>query len=672
MKKIKLWILTVIMISSCLTQAQNHLSQEDAFLYFLKIYDYKLADNSPAYGGINWYNVFLRKFRANELQYVKNDEFKQREFNNRTNKEVKSRLAQLSLNKVHSLTVKASLGNYDFNKKAFPLILNIDKIPSLVSNAENLYVEIFDIVNFNDMELYLPVNQSSAESFLNNRKSLNGGVDRTVVAELNFNFTKIKVNRKGSNNFHRNKVVVYMHKIDVYADNNSQRALGTIKPARIWDNTVIPIKNNNGSQKIYYDRFWQLNKVTDSKKSPYYSVVQFKDGKHINPIKTYYNNSNKIFSEINWNTIGTDNWRFAKGVSTWFWENGSVKEKGYYNEQGRKEGFFEEYWENGQLKSKLNYTNGKKNGCFEKYKENGECDFRYGSWAFDSYNNDEQKYSDPNCTCKNSKPKGQKTTSTKNSNKTSTTSKKSTTSNQIFSSFVKGIPHLEHSVISATIIPPTISNTYLDKDFEQLKSQLKKQPKLFERLNDNPISKRENFSTLKIEIKSLGLLKGSSGGYTCNIDFTFNIRDYYDNGLKLRDKYSKSGSVSSGIISLGVSKEQAIDKASQKLADKINRFLFETFPMQLKVFRLIKDSKGNVSSVSVINSNNISSDNLDYYIYDSSEVKSFQNKLMLGEPIGKLSYDKKSGDELILEVKKSKLKKELAEMNTKNLIVLAK
>jgi len=672
MKKIKFWILTILMISTCLTQAQNHLSEEDAFLYYLKIYDYKLADNSPAYGGINWFNVFLRKFRAEELKFIQNDEFKKKEFGDRTNKEINSRLTSLSLNKVHSLAVKASLGNYDFNKKAFPLILDIDKFPSLVSNAQNLYVKIFDIVNLNDMNLYLPVNQSSAESFLNDRKSSNGNIDRTVVANLHFNFTEIKVNRNGANNFNRDKVVVYAHKIDVYNDNNSQKALGTIKPTISWDNTVIPIRNNNGSQKIYYNSIWELDKVKDSLTSPFYSVIQYKEGKLVNPVKTYYNKSNKILSEINCSSIETGNWRFTKGESTWFWENGNVKEKGYFNESGYKEGFYQEYWRNGQLKSKLNYINGKANGCFEKFKENGECDFNYGSRSFESFNNDIKKFSDPNCICNKNTAKEQKNSNNQELNSTSSTSKTIATTNHIFSSTLKGIPYLDYSVISAAIFPPINSNSFLFEDFEFLKSQMVKQPKLFERLNDNLTSGKENISNLKIEIKTIELLKGNSGGYTCNIDFTLNIQDFYENGSKLRDTYNKSGSVSSGLLSLGVTKEQAIEKVAQKLADKINSFLFETYPMKLEILQLMKDTEENISSISVINFKNISSNNLNFYIYDSSEVKSFQNRLMLGEPIGKLSFDKKSGNEIILEVKNSKLKKELAKISPTNLIVLAK
>ena len=177
LKNIIFALLAMLFVSSLF--AQQRLNKKDAFIYFMKIYDYKMKD---------WYNPYVKSFHASELAHVNNDEFKRRAFVERTNAEMRNKLKSLSFETTYTLNVKADLGKYNFSDGSFPLVLKVEDIPSvaIVKNVRSLFVQIDQFVNADDLELKLPVNQTSAQSFINSRKKSNGYVDRSVKSYPSF------------------------------------------------------------------------------------------------------------------------------------------------------------------------------------------------------------------------------------------------------------------------------------------------------------------------------------------------------------------------------------------------------------------------------------------------------------------------------------------------------
>ena len=61
------------------------------------------------------------------------------------------------------------------------------------------------------------------------------------------------------------------------------------------------------------------------------------------------------------------------------YDDGTIQDKGQYDQDGKKHGEWLHYYPSGELKSKENYTNGIGNGIFTRYYEGGQVKGKYNS-----------------------------------------------------------------------------------------------------------------------------------------------------------------------------------------------------------------------------------------------------------------------------------------------------
>lgn len=403
MKKILLFLLLISFSTSLLSQ--NTLNPEDAFIYFMKANGHKKSDNSKNSLYRNkgtWFDIYARTFMKYQLQQAQNDEFKRQKYTKEINNRIDNKLRNLSFSEVYTYNLNGYFGSYDFNNKAFPISYGLKDF-NLVSDAQGLFVGINSIVNKDELNEYIKIEAAKAESIVNSRKTSNGKVNRKVYLKVFFNVTKRKPNDKGSNGYKNTDLHIYVHKIDVYLDQYQNKLLGTIKPANDWEDKVSGIATLDGQVKL--------------KNGQFMTVVNYKNGKIVNPVKSYYANGQV-------RTIGTynylnapDDYQIKNGTQvSWYYANGNLEQTAYFNDKNKWNGELVRYYESGKVKEIIEYKNGYKNGCYKEYFEDGRCKFKYGyqrqSQLFNAYKND--KFDSSNTSCKCTPPK----TSSSNVNRT--------------------------------------------------------------------------------------------------------------------------------------------------------------------------------------------------------------------------------------------------------------
>ncbi|MCI5050858.1 MAG: DUF4852 domain-containing protein [Candidatus Pacebacteria bacterium] len=396
MKRILLLLLLISLSAS--VQSQNTLGKEDAFLYFMKANSHKKGDKTNGgFGNVKrftWFDVYIRTFMKYEFNQSINDEFKKQAFVQKANTQMDSRLRNISFDKTYTNTIKGWLGQYDFSKKGFPVKVQIENFKDVVKDAEDLFIGFNSIVNKDELPEFINIDSNKAQSIINSRKQANGKIDRTVYLKILYNVTKRKPKDKGSNGYKNTDLHIYVHKVDVYLDQYQNKLLGTIKPAIDWEDKINGIATLDGQVKL--------------KNGEFTTVVNYENGKIVNPVKSYYANGQV-------RTIGTynylnapDDYQIKDGTQvSWYYANGNLEQTAYFNDKNKWNGELVRYYKSGKVKEIIEYKNGYKNGCYKEYFEDGRCKFKYGyqrqSQLFNAYKND--KFDSSNTSCKCTPPK---------------------------------------------------------------------------------------------------------------------------------------------------------------------------------------------------------------------------------------------------------------------------
>ena len=86
-------ISALAMIFIC-AKGQEPITDEEAFLYFLKVYDFKAEDKSgnAEQNNPTWIEIYLKTFNANNYKLAKNDEFKRHSLIESTSKNLNDRI----------------------------------------------------------------------------------------------------------------------------------------------------------------------------------------------------------------------------------------------------------------------------------------------------------------------------------------------------------------------------------------------------------------------------------------------------------------------------------------------------------------------------------------------------------------------------------------------------
>lgn len=241
--------------------------------------------------------------------------------------------------------------------------------------------------------------------------------------------------------------------------------------------------------------------------------------------------------------------------------------------------------------------------------------------------------------------------------------------NILLTGLIKHTPKKNNFGLSILLKPPSTESSYNKNDYEKLKTEIKQEKILYNRLSASVDNNIKNFKNLEININSLDFLKGSSDGYTCNINYSFILKKQSDLNQVL---IKESGNISSGLFSYGVSKTQSISKVSNKLSNKINDFLYKNFPISLSVLELKKDNKGNIQEISTENFHDAYLLNRKYYVYHFKDIKILNDKTLLGEPLGELLLKKIDKKITTFEIKKNRVKKILSKFDDQDIIIIIK
>ncbi len=116
-----------------------------------------------------------------------------------------------------------------------------------------------------------------------------------------------------------------------------------------------------------------FKRVTNKSEAEYYRVITYdENGRPVGKVKDYY-----ITGEIQWEgkisyvDKNDDSKDIYEGLSTAYYKNGQIEEKGTYVD-GKPHGEVVAYYKNGQIEEKGNYVDGKRNGDVVGYYKNGQ------------------------------------------------------------------------------------------------------------------------------------------------------------------------------------------------------------------------------------------------------------------------------------------------------------
>lgn len=419
-------ILIFAFLLSLSSYSQSQLSQEDAFIYFMKANGHKKGDNtqnrSRGFGNYKWFDIYVQSFMQYEYKTARNNEFKMQKFTNDANKRIDQKLNTLSFSKEYTLYTTASLGKYDFNKNAFPINFDIGNIKDIARDLEGLFIGIGSIINKDDINFSVEMSADKAESLMSALQQSNGVTNRKLNLVMTYNVTKVKPHDKGSNGYENTDLNIYVSSIKVTTDGGARNQIAHIRPKE-WEDRIKGIQNLNGLS-TFQDGRWTFK-------------VEYKNGKPVNPVKKYYKNGNlRMVANYEYFNNPSDYKIIDYSTISWYFDNGAVEVTAMYKDNKfHKERV--EYYPSGNIKNIAYYTNGKKNGCFKTYNEDGTCKYpnigyRSGKF-FPFYKMGEVDYSNRSCNCDS--PKAQFSPNSVNSNITNEetiTSKPTTAIAEVF------------------------------------------------------------------------------------------------------------------------------------------------------------------------------------------------------------------------------------------------
>ncbi len=241
--KTKPSILIIIFFILCNLYSYNvqsqKISKEQAFFYFAKIYNYSVTTPVKSGGGYSQCGDDLLTHYAyifDNFNYMqsRNDEFKKHEYTKSITAKFNTGIASVNFEKKFTVSCQGSFGEYSFENSSFPIKFTeneyriVYRIPFYKDDCfmEINVGEIKNISNFNWVLAY-PVDK--ARNFIANRKYSDGQINRTIYFKLTYsivNQTSFSANYM--TNLNGSNIIINLHSIDVYNDENLTDKLGTI------------------------------------------------------------------------------------------------------------------------------------------------------------------------------------------------------------------------------------------------------------------------------------------------------------------------------------------------------------------------------------------------------------------------------------------------------------
>ena len=392
----------------CYNVKSQTISKEQAFFYFVKIYNYSVTTPVKSGGGYSQCGDDLFTHYAyifdnyNYLQ-SRNDEFKKHEFINSTTAKFKAALANVNFERKFTVSCQGSFGEYSFENSSFPIKFTENeyrigyRIPFYKDDCF-MEINVGEICNLAEFKWNLAYPMDKAQSFISRRKYSNGQINRTIYFKLTYsivNQTSFSANY--ATNLNGSNIIIYLYSIDIFGDQNLTEKLGTLLPTMDYEDKIHGIKNKNGAETIYYKDGYNGVWLPCSKdEAKYYRIINYVGGKINGTVKDYFI-SGALQME------GTYPGYYAKdglgnGLFTWYYENGQKSVEVNYTD-GKPNGQYNAWYSNGAKKEEVNYLDGKKNGCDYIWDESGNAKFAQGySWKFfDFYNNGEKVLYNRDC-----------------------------------------------------------------------------------------------------------------------------------------------------------------------------------------------------------------------------------------------------------------------------------
>lgn len=357
--------------TNCLAQ-QNSLDDKNVFLFYVKVNHYENDEDL--------FSKYLRIFKTSEYNLYRNDEFNYSKFYKSQKNEYLNTLNEMNFTTKFIKKREAELGAYDFQKESFPLGTShwglFGELYEMNPLPWNLTIIGASVFNSSYIDLELKLNEEKANNFIQKRKSSNGSINRKVTLQTEYSI--MNKNNAPDVEFGMHQMVflvVYIHKISIY---DGLTLLETITPNEDYYDKVNGSKIKDGILKIFYNDKWNELLNSDGSGASYYRIINYKNGKVINPVIDYFISGEKQMVGNYSDYIDPRN-----GLFTWFYKNGQKSSEATYI-NGKLNGKYTEWYSNGEKKEEVNYVDNRKDGCDYVWDEAGKplINSDLGGWTY--------------------------------------------------------------------------------------------------------------------------------------------------------------------------------------------------------------------------------------------------------------------------------------------------
>ena len=259
--KTKPAILVIMFFTFCNFYCNNVTSQtitnEEAFFYFVKIYNYSVTTPVNSGGGYSQCGNDLLTHYAyvfDNFNYLqsRNDEFKKHEYTNSITAKFNAELAKVNFERKFSVSCQGSLGEYSFENSSFPINFTEKQYKigyRIPFYDDDCYMKIYvgEISNLADFNWNLAYPKEKAQNLISNRKYSNGQINRTIYFKLTYSIeNKTSYPANYATNLNGSNIIIKLYSIDIYNDEYLTNKLGSIK------STKSSSDNMNNQSYIYY------------------------------------------------------------------------------------------------------------------------------------------------------------------------------------------------------------------------------------------------------------------------------------------------------------------------------------------------------------------------------------------------------------------------------------
>jgi hypothetical protein len=189
MKKLLLLVICLLYIIPAFTQSQpqgtdkDDLTEKVAFLYYV----------NGASSSDEFIEEYLFRYMNDIYTQTKNDEFEYRKSLNIAKEQLIQNLEQVDSSKKFNTVVQLTLGNYDFERKGFP-IQEDSPAYIVVPRGEYEMFKYFNLIslafsNFTSFQFF-KISEDDASQLIKRRKDNFGNINREVYAVINFKITQ--------------------------------------------------------------------------------------------------------------------------------------------------------------------------------------------------------------------------------------------------------------------------------------------------------------------------------------------------------------------------------------------------------------------------------------------------------------------------------------------------